>query len=208
MASNGPNKRKGAWDSSSSLHRKRVKIQDARTLAVQSSDTALSKTGELDVAAFVAARQFEIRALEAGIRKSKNAATTRAFQQVPKSLRRRTASHNVKRVPRRLRARTKREMIEDNTPTVTARRRKPTQLMRLRLESARRLQSLNARSKAKRQAVAKARLAQSPHYAGHDFEVAPRIPKIKKNKLSHPQKPASKFRKRQILGLGVQLLGT
>ncbi|EGD98415.1 ribonuclease P complex subunit Pop1 [Trichophyton tonsurans CBS 112818] len=198
MASNGPNKRKGAWDSSSSLHRKRVKIQDARTLAVQSSDTALSKTGELDVAAFVAARQFEIRALEAGIRKSKNAATTRAFQQVPKSLRRRTASHNVKRVPRRLRAREKREMIEDNTPTVTARRRKPTQLMRLRLESARRLQSLNARSKAKRQAVAKAKLAQSPHYAGHDFEVAPRIPKIKKNKLSHPQKPASKFRKRQI----------
>lgn len=110
MASNGPNKRKGAWDSSSSLHRKRVKIQDARTLAVQSSDTALSKTGELNVAAFVAARQFEIRALEAGIRKSKNAATTRAFQQLPKSLRRRTASHNVKRVPRRLRARAKREV--------------------------------------------------------------------------------------------------
>ncbi|EFE39431.1 hypothetical protein TRV_05828 [Trichophyton verrucosum HKI 0517] len=198
MASNGPNKRKGAWESSSFLHRKRVKIQDARTLAVQSSDTALSKTGELDVAAFVAARQFEIRALEAGIRKSKNAATTRAFQQVPKNLRRRTASHNVKRVPRRLRARAKREMIEDNTPTVTARRRKPTQLMRLRLESARRLQGLNARSKAKRQVAAKAKLAQSPHYAGHDSEVAPRIPKIKKNKLSHPHKPASKFRNRQI----------
>ncbi|DAA74310.1 TPA_exp: Uncharacterized protein A8136_3508 [Trichophyton benhamiae CBS 112371] len=198
MASNGPNKRKGVWESSSSLHRKRVKIQDARTLAVQSSDTALSKTGELDVAAFVAARQFEIRALEAGIRKSKNAATTRAFQQVPKNLRRRTASHNVKRVPRRLRARAKREMIEDNTPTVTARRRKPTQLMRLRLESARRLQGLNARSKAKRQVAAKAKLAQSPYYAGHDSEVATRIPKIKKNKLSHPHKPASKFRKRQI----------
>lgn len=110
MSSNGPGKRKGAWDPSSSINRKRVKIQDARTLAVQSSDTALSKTGELDVAAFVAARQFEIRALEAGIRKSKHASMTRAFQQVPKSLRRRTASHNVKRVPRRLRARAKREV--------------------------------------------------------------------------------------------------
>ncbi|KAK2834919.1 hypothetical protein FQN49_006782 [Arthroderma sp. PD_2] len=198
MASNGPKKRKGAWDPASSIHRKRVKIQDARTLAVQSSDTALSKTGELDVAAFVAARQFEVRALEAGIRKSKHAAMTRAFQQVPKSLRRRTASHNVKRVPRRLRARAKREMVEDNTPTVTARRRKPTELMRLRIESARRLQGLNARSKAKRQAATKAKLKESPHYAGHDAEVAPRIPKIKKNKLSHPQKPPSKFRKRQI----------
>ncbi|KAM5448587.1 Ribonucleases P/MRP protein subunit pop1 [Microsporum audouinii] len=198
MSSNGPGKRKGAWDPSSSINRKRVKIQDARTLAVQSSDTALSKTGELDVAAFVAARQFEIRALEAGIRKSKHASMTRAFQQVPKSLRRRTASHNVKRVPRRLRARAKREMVEDNTPTVTARRRKPTELMRLRLESARRLQGLNARSKARRQAAAEAKLKESPNYAGHNAEIAPRVPKIKKNKLSHPQKPPSKFRKRQI----------
>jgi ribonuclease P/MRP protein subunit POP1 len=90
--------------------RKRAKTFDARTLAVQSTDAALSATGELDVAAYAAARAFEIQALEEGMQRSKNALTTRAFQKVPRSLRRRTASHNVKRVPRRLRARAQREV--------------------------------------------------------------------------------------------------
>ena len=94
--------------------RKRAKTFDARTLAVQSADAALSATGELDVAAYSAARAFEIQALEEGMKRSKNALTTRAFQKVPRSLRRRTASHNVKRVPRRLRARAKREVFIDN----------------------------------------------------------------------------------------------
>lgn len=90
--------------------RKRAKTHDARALAVQSADAALSATGELDVAAYVGAREFEIRALEAGLEKSKAALNTRAFQSVPRSMRRRTASHNVKRVPKRLRARAKREV--------------------------------------------------------------------------------------------------
>lgn len=94
--------------------RKRAKTFDARTLAVQSADAALSATGELDVAAYSAARAFEIQALEEGMQRSKNALTTRAFQKVPRSLRRRTASHNVKRVPRRLRARAKREVPIEN----------------------------------------------------------------------------------------------
>lgn len=89
---------------------RRAKTFDARTLAVQSTDAALSVTGELDVAAYASARAFEIQALENGIQRSKNALTTRAFQKVPRALRRRTASHNVKRVPRRLRTRAKREV--------------------------------------------------------------------------------------------------
>ncbi|OAT11435.1 ribonuclease P/MRP protein subunit POP1 [Blastomyces gilchristii SLH14081] len=198
---------------SNSTARKRARTYDARTLAVQSSDAALSKTGELDVSAFVAAREFEIRALEAGIRNSKAALASRAFQQVPRNLRRRTASHNVKRVPSRLRARARREMIEDNTPTVTARRRKPTKLLRLRLETARRLQNLNARSKARRALKKAAVSAQAPAIAmevegdagaegaktkpPHDINIAPRVPKIKKNRLSHPERPQSKFKKRQ-----------
>lgn len=105
-------------------------------------------------------------------------------------------------------------MIEDNTPTVTARRRKPTELLRLRLETARRLQGLNARTKAKRAQ----RAAQSAGAAGataskktaptgskdpgpplstHNADIAPRVPKIKKNTLSHPEKPQSKYKKRQ-----------
>ncbi|KAJ5595550.1 uncharacterized protein N7459_001758 [Penicillium hispanicum] len=204
MASN-PTKRKPLATSrphgSSGGARKRAKTFDARTLAVQSTDAALSATGELDVAAYAAARAFEIQALEEGMKRSRNALTTRAFQKVPRSLRRRTASHNVKRVPRRLRARAKREMIEDNTPTVTARRRKPTQIMRIRLETARRLQNLNARSR-RRRANAKDNQANLEKAAlkevgSHPFNIAPRVPKIKKNKLSRPPTADAKYRKRQ-----------
>lgn len=111
MAPNLPSssKRKSGPDPFSAA-RKRAKTFDARTLAVQSSDAALSKTGELDVFAFVAAREFEIRALEDGMRSSKASMAWRAFQKVPRNLRRRTASHNVKRVPKRLKARAKREV--------------------------------------------------------------------------------------------------
>jgi len=57
----------------------------------------------------------------------------RAFQDVPRSLRRRSASHNVKRVPRRLREKATREMIADGTkPPVKIRGRK-----RLRMEKRR-----------------------------------------------------------------------
>lgn len=92
-------------------------------------------------------------------------------------------------------------MIEDNTPTVTARRRKPTQILRLRLETARRLQGLNAKTKARR-ATSKAKRDKEMQKllsdeGIHSFQIAPRVPKIKKNKLSHPFPPESKFKKRQ-----------
>ena len=95
-----------------STHRdaKRVKTASARTILAQSSDKALNQNGDLDVSAFVKAREFEINALEASMNSSKKALTTRAFQQVPRDLRRRTASHNVKKVPKRLRARAKKEV--------------------------------------------------------------------------------------------------
>jgi ribonuclease P/MRP protein subunit POP1 len=93
------------------------------------------------------------------------------------------------------------QMIEDNTPTVTARRRKPTQHMRIRLETARRLQNLNSRTKAKRvlsrgkQEKESRKLLEDA--GSHAFSVAPRVPKIKKNKLSRPPPPDSKYKKRQ-----------
>lgn len=92
-------------------------------------------------------------------------------------------------------------MIEDNTPTVTARRRKPTQIMRIRLETARRLQKLNAKSKARR-AEAKLKRNKDEQTAltkegSHAFNIAPRVPRIKKNRLSRPAAPDAKYRKRQ-----------
>ena len=87
----------------------RARLRDARTISKQTSLIAF-KNGELDVEKFVKAREYEICALEDGMSKSKERLMRRAFQQVPKELRRRTASHNVKRVPKRLRARAKKEV--------------------------------------------------------------------------------------------------
>jgi ribonuclease P/MRP protein subunit POP1 len=94
----------------SSADRKRQKTQNIREIPVLSRDAAVSATGELDVASFIKSREYEINALEKSIQKSKKGLTMRAFQQVPRSMRRRTASHNVKKVPGRLRRRAKREV--------------------------------------------------------------------------------------------------
>ncbi|KAI9817572.1 MAG: hypothetical protein M1827_001184 [Pycnora praestabilis] len=201
MASNGYLKRKqgpGTNPTTTSTAagvrtHKRAKIQDARTIAVQTSDKALNN-GQLDVDKFVKAREYEIRALEAGLGGAKKALRTRAFQSVPRDLRRRTASHNVKKVPKRLRGRAKKEMAEDNTPTVTARRHKPTPHMRLRLETAKRLQALGAQGKVKKHPSK--RTETDPKKLAS--QVQPRLPKPKKNTLGAPPKPVSKFRKRQI----------
>lgn len=89
---------------------KRVKTSSARVLLTQTADQAVNKDGELDVAAFVKAREFEIKAMESSMGASKKASAARAFQQLPAALRRRTASHNVKRVPKRLRARAQKQV--------------------------------------------------------------------------------------------------
>ncbi|KAL0937558.1 ribonuclease p complex subunit [Colletotrichum truncatum] len=182
---------------------KRVKIRQDREIAAQQSEAAL-KDGELDLQAFLNAREFEIKALEESMRHTKAEATSRAFQQVPRGMRRRTASHNAKRVPKRLRRRALKEMMEDNTPVVISRRRKPkTTRARIRAETAKRLGTL-AEKKRKRQAKA----AKEKENNGEAGEVAnggrvtvttraPRV-KIRRNQLNDPPKRKSKFRKRQI----------
>ncbi|CAF9926917.1 MAG: hypothetical protein ALECFALPRED_003578 [Alectoria fallacina] len=115
MASSGPLKRKlppqsSNPDPTSKRAAKRVKTFSARSILAQASDKALSKNGDLDVSAFVKAREFEIKAIAASMGASKNSLSTRAFQQLPKNLRRRTASHNVKRMPKRLRTRAAKEV--------------------------------------------------------------------------------------------------
>ena len=90
--------------------RKRLKIQDARVIPIQRPVATLLTKGELNVASFIKAREFEIGALEKSMQKARKALATRAFQQVPRHMRRRTASHNAKKVPRRLRRRAEREV--------------------------------------------------------------------------------------------------
>ncbi|KAG0651662.1 Ribonucleases P MRP subunit pop1 [Hyphodiscus hymeniophilus] len=169
---------------------KRVKLnfQDARSILTQSADTALSN-GELDLQSFLKSREFEIKALENGMQKAKKSLTTRAFQEVPRDLRRRTASHNVKRVPKRLENRAKREMREDNTPTVNPSKRKPgSSRGRLRAETAKRLGIL----------AAKKRDIKGKEVDVTAISTREARPKLRRNLLNDPPKPKSKFRKRQI----------
>jgi len=164
-----------------------VKPMDARSILTQNADGAL-KNGELDLQAFLKAREFEIKALEDGMQRSKSSRTQRAFQQVPRDLRRRTASHNVKRVPKRLHKRAAREMREDNTPTVDTSKRKPgSSRARIRAETAKRLGILATKKPVHKSGS-----------AARGLETRVPRPKIRKNLLNDPPKPIPKFRKRQI----------
>jgi ribonuclease P/MRP protein subunit POP1 len=85
---------------------KRRKFDEARDINVQTLNQAFID-GQLDVNQFVKAREYEIKALEDGLVAMRKTQSARAFQQVPRNMRRRTASHNVARVPRRLRDKAK-----------------------------------------------------------------------------------------------------
>jgi len=88
-------------------------------------------------------------------------------------------------------------MKEDNTPTGSARKRKQSAKLRLRLETAKRLQKLNANRKSVRQRKREARQnAREPDPAKHVSMV--RVTRIKKNKLAEPPQATSKFKRRQI----------
>lgn len=201
---------KNVTASGNSRFHKRAKVFDARSVRTQPSDAALNH-GELDLQAFLNAREFEIRAMTDGMRKSKAVNNRRAFQLVPRAMRRRTASHNVKKLPKRLRPRARREQVDDKTPTVEARRRKPkTTRARIRLEAARRLGVVaeKRRKRRLRDAKEKAKDLGEDAADGKKGEVSaaikqlidtrPARPKIRRNMLNDPLKPKAKFRKRQI----------
>ncbi|KAF9907984.1 hypothetical protein EC991_010332 [Linnemannia zychae] len=126
---NNNNKRPGT-PAGSGKDKKRVKMQQARSIQIQNSPSPASSmhstpaaspsssgliksTRTLDVVNFAEARAFEINALHKAMESSRNAAAQRAFQSLPRNLRRRAASHNIKRLPVRLRDRAKREVEFD-----------------------------------------------------------------------------------------------
>lgn len=74
----------------------------------------MNKDGVLNVHEFLNSRKYEINELEKAQLNSKFASSTRTFQSLPRKLRRRTASHNVKRIPKRLRNRAMREMSNES----------------------------------------------------------------------------------------------
>ncbi|KAJ2646601.1 Ribonucleases P/MRP protein subunit pop1 [Coemansia sp. RSA 1250] len=76
----------------------------------QAKRYTLGKARSVDVVSFVEARAFEINALQKSLQNARASGNTRAFQTLPRHLRRRAASHNVKRIPARLRERAISEM--------------------------------------------------------------------------------------------------
>lgn len=109
---------------------KRQKLYNSRHIRTQLQDDAFTnpsrgktasqqvkkhlKTGiipnKLNLPDFLAAREFEIKALDSAMIKSKTSGASRVFQSLPRTLRRRTASHNVRRIPKRMRRKALREM--------------------------------------------------------------------------------------------------
>ncbi|KAK4187253.1 ribonucleases P/MRP protein subunit POP1 [Podospora australis] len=177
---------------------KRVKIHDARNLRTQRSDAAL-EDGKLNLEKFLNTREFEIKALESSMKKCKSANATRVFQQVPRAMRRRTASHNVKRVPKRLRDRARKEMMEDNTPTVESRKRRPrTTRARIRAETRKKLRFLAAKKQKKKLVTAGEKSAGDDSTTKTPVETRAPRPKIRRDTPNEPPKAQSKFRKRQM----------
>lgn len=88
-------------------------------------------------------------------------------------------------------------MKEDNTPTVTARRRTPSRRLRLRLETAKAVQIYNEKSKTVRQRKKESK-ANAKKTDPADHVAISRMPRIKKNRLLEPPKATSKFKRRQV----------
>ncbi|KAG6333871.1 hypothetical protein ID866_5214 [Astraeus odoratus] len=130
-----PPKRKG--EESKDLNgrdRKKLKMADARTIAVQPTvhsssgqgdrqanaapgpsktvvnfDTSQGLPSSIDVERFTEARAYEISAMQSAIKAAGDSSTHRAWQTLPRHLRRRAASHDVRRVPLRLREKARAE---------------------------------------------------------------------------------------------------
>ncbi|KAG6906953.1 hypothetical protein DXG01_011213 [Tephrocybe rancida] len=108
--------------------KKKMKMSAARTIAVQPvkavsfSENAVAGPSKsavnsliglpsaIDVEKFSEARAFEIDAMHNAMKNASASSTSRAWQALPRHLRRRAASHDVRRVPLRLREKARAEM--------------------------------------------------------------------------------------------------
>ena len=104
-----------APDAAANAKRPRFPMKPQHHIAVTPTNSAYPN-GEINVKNFLKSRENEIKSLEYAMRAAKKGLARRAFQNVPREMRRRTASHNPQRVPKRLRVRAKQEAREDNTP--------------------------------------------------------------------------------------------
>ncbi|KAG9185715.1 ribonuclease P/MRP protein subunit POP1 [Alternaria panax] len=158
--------------------------------------------GEINVNNFLKAHENEIKSLQGAMQAAKKGLSRRAFQDVPRQLRRRTASHNPHRVPKRLRVRARQEAKEDNTPI--SRGTSGSGVGKGKKKFLRKEGRKNSRQTSQ-QRVERAAAAKKDHDGDAAMEDAPKQvtkpppPRLKRRfpALATPATPPSRFRRRQ-----------
>jgi ribonuclease P/MRP protein subunit POP1 len=189
-------KRKPALDAAPAAKRARFPQRPQHHIPATPTRTAYPN-GEVNVANFLKSHESEIRAIEGAIVAAKKGLTRRAFQDVPRELRRRTASHNPQRVPKRLRRRARQEAKDDNTPTARGTsgsgigKGKKKHLRQAGIDKSRQQWAQRSKENTTAQTTdtAAAKTAAPPNNAAKS---KPRFPS-----LATPATPPSRFRRRQ-----------
>ncbi|KAJ4994370.1 POPLD domain-containing protein [Stagonosporopsis vannaccii] len=193
-------KRKPTSDSAPHAKRARFPQKPARTIPAVPTRNAYPN-GEVNVKNFLKSHEHEIRSLEGAMKAAKKGLSRRAFQDVPRELRRRTASHNPNRVPKRLRRRARQEAKEDNTPTTRGTsgsgigKGKKKHLRKEGIEKSKQVWKQREQKKAEKKGNGPAGTEQGTKAAAKP----PPKPKTKPRfpALATPVTPPSRFRRRQ-----------
>lgn len=131
---------------------RKAKLYNSRTIRSEAVDPSLND-GILTIPQFLSSREYEIRAFEHSQLNTKYASSNRVFQSLPRTLRRRTASHNVKRIPKRMRKKALREM-QSSINGVPQKKKQPRGRERYRLKQMKRLLKIASKIKQLRGAAA------------------------------------------------------
>ncbi|KAI9140232.1 ribonucleases P/MRP protein subunit POP1-domain-containing protein [Paraphysoderma sedebokerense] len=100
-------------NSSTSVSNRKKARKEKQQIQVQPLVSSENGSNSISIEKFVEARSYEIHAMQKALHTAKELAKSRAFQMLPRHMRRRTASHNPKRVPQRLRDRAVKELEKD-----------------------------------------------------------------------------------------------
>ncbi|ORX59994.1 POP1-domain-containing protein [Piromyces finnis] len=107
----------GISDTSNRKNKKKAK-RDSQLIATDLNNSLISEAPRnVDIVQFAEARSFELNAIESALKNAtENTGNQRVFQSLPRHLRRRAASHNIKRIPLEFRKKAYWERKNDPNP--------------------------------------------------------------------------------------------
>ncbi|KAF2462990.1 uncharacterized protein BDR25DRAFT_273895 [Lindgomyces ingoldianus] len=204
-----PKKRKQPSNNVFGPKRPRFTGRAAHNISASPTSSAYPN-GEVNVSRFIRAHENEIKALESAMKCAKKGLMRRAFQDVPRDMRRRTAAHNPHRVPKRIRARTKREAMEDNVTVVKSKSgsgigKGAKQWLRKEIIQKKK-KARERRAKDDVEVTVTSDHGTEQGLQMNDISLsdpkkesaAPNVKRKKQVALAAPNKPPAKFRKRQV----------